>query len=76
MLSLIFLKHLLVVGKKIKTVAFRILVHFAMVCIFMCHVFLQYDFTMMGGCLFVGLIVLLCFGFLSIFFYSRVSNSS
>jgi len=32
----------------------------------------KYDFTMMGGCLFVGLIVLLCFGFLSIFFYSRI----
>ena len=36
----------------------------------------QYDFTMMGGCLFVALIVLLCFGFLTIFFYSRVRYST
>ena len=28
---------------------------------------------MMGGCLFVALIILLCFGFLTIFFYNRVS---
>ena len=32
----------------------------------------KWDFTMMGGCLFVALIVLLVFGFLSIFFYSRI----
>lgn len=34
----------------------------------------KYDFTMMGGCLFVALIVLLCFGFLTIFFYSRIMS--
>jgi len=30
------------------------------------------DFTMMSGCLFVALIVLICFGFLTIFFHSKV----
>ena len=44
MLSLIFLKLLLVVGKKIKTVTFRLLVHFTMVCIFMCNVFFAVRF--------------------------------
>eukprot|EP00794_Sanderia_malayensis_P003644 gene3644-4161_t len=34
----------------------------------------KYDFTMMGGCLFVALIILLCFGFLTIFFYSRIMS--
>lgn len=32
----------------------------------------KYDFTMMGGILFVALIILICFGFLMIFFHSRV----
>lgn len=32
----------------------------------------KYDFTMMGGFLFVALIILICFGFLMIFFHSRV----
>lgn len=32
----------------------------------------KYDFTMMGGCLFVALIVLICFGFLTIFFHSKI----
>jgi len=32
----------------------------------------KYDFTMMGGCLFVALIVLLCFGFLTIFFHNKI----
>ncbi|CAB4009850.1 lifeguard 1-like [Paramuricea clavata] len=32
----------------------------------------KYDFTMMGGMLFVALIILILFGFLSIFFYSRI----
>jgi len=32
----------------------------------------KYDFTMMGGCLFVALIVLMCFGFLTIFFHSKI----
>ncbi|EDO37574.1 predicted protein [Nematostella vectensis] len=32
----------------------------------------KYDFTMMGGFLFVALIVLICFGFLAIFFHNRV----
>lgn len=32
----------------------------------------KYDFTMMGGLLFVALIILILFGFLSIFFYSRI----
>ena len=30
---------------------------------------------MMGGCLFVALIVLMCFGFLTIFFHSKVSSN-
>ena len=30
------------------------------------------DFTAKSGCLFVALIVLMCFGFLTIFFYSRI----
>lgn len=30
------------------------------------------DFTMMGGCLFVAVIVLLCFGILTIFFHSKI----
>ncbi|XP_065052671.1 protein lifeguard 1-like [Rhopilema esculentum] len=34
----------------------------------------KYDFTMMGGCLFVALIILICFGFLTIFFYSRIMS--
>ena len=29
------------------------------------------DFTMMSGCLFVALIVLICFGILTIFFHSK-----
>lgn len=32
----------------------------------------KYDFTMMGGFLFVALIVLLVFGFLTIFFHNRI----
>uniref|UniRef100_A0A2P2I458 Protein lifeguard 1-like n=1 Tax=Hirondellea gigas TaxID=1518452 RepID=A0A2P2I458_9CRUS len=32
------------------------------------------DFTMMGGFLFVGLIVLMLFGFLAIFFHDRITN--
>lgn len=32
------------------------------------------DFTMMGGFLFVGLIVLMLFGFLTIFFHDRILN--
>lgn len=32
----------------------------------------KYDFTMMGGCLFVALIVLIIFGFLTIFFHSKI----
>lgn len=32
----------------------------------------KYDFTMMGGILFVALIILICFGFLMIFFHNRV----
>jgi len=32
----------------------------------------KYDFTMMGGCLFVLVIVLFCFGILTIFFYSKI----
>lgn len=32
----------------------------------------KYDFTMMGGFLFVALIILFCFGFLMIFFHNRV----
>lgn len=32
----------------------------------------KYDFTMMGGCLFVAVIVLLCFGILTIFFHSKI----
>jgi len=31
---------------------------------------------MMGGILFVALIILICFGFLMIFFHNRVSNLS
>lgn len=34
----------------------------------------QYDFTMMGGFLFVALIILICFGFLMIFFHNRVGT--
>lgn len=34
----------------------------------------KYDFTMMGGFLFVALIVLFCFGILTIFFYSRIMS--
>ncbi|XP_046846013.1 protein lifeguard 1-like [Xenia sp. Carnegie-2017] len=34
----------------------------------------KYDFTMMGGMLFVALIVLLLFGFLTIFFHSQIVN--
>lgn len=34
----------------------------------------KYDFTMMGGFLFVALIILICFGILAIIFRSRVVN--
>ncbi|XP_028395865.1 protein lifeguard 1-like [Dendronephthya gigantea] len=34
----------------------------------------KYDFTMMGGMLFVALIILILFGFLSIFFYNKIVN--
>lgn len=32
------------------------------------------DFTMLSGCLFVAVVVLFCFGILTIFFYSKILN--